>query len=377
MSGAQTSTFADPNILLSTLSGAQTARVMQNQLLNQETAALMPYHVQEAQQQVGGNEIEMMARASQGLLSLPDEASREAAYPGVVASLQQQGYARNAPAQYPGEARLRSIAMMGIPSVDLYKLQQANTALNAVWPGGGGTAAAPGGGGTSTATTLPIPGRGTGGPGASAQLPPEYLPYVMEASQKTGLPPDLIIAQMRQESGFDANAKGKAGEIGLMQIMPSTARNPGMGMDGVDPATLTGKANARNNIMFGAAYLRAHMGNGDPNNPAVQASALHAYNGGGDPNYVANVFRYRPGLAPGDPRAQIATYQVPGAQIAGAPGTATPAAPGGGVAGRYPGAVQAAGPAAGPPASTPGAPAAAPPATPSARPAAPVTTIDP
>src|SRR5215472_4341913 len=264
MSGARTSTFADPNLLLSTLSGAQTARVMQNQLLNQETAALMPYRVQEAQQTTGAADMEMMARASQGLLSLPDEASRAAAYPGVVASLQQQGYAKNAPSQYPGEARLRSIAMMGIPSVDLYKLQQANTALNAVWPGGGGTAAAPGGGGTSTATTLPIPGRGTGGPGASAQLPPEYLPYVMEASQKYGLPPDLIIAQMRQESGFNADATGKAGEIGLMQIMPSTARNPGMGMDGVDPATLTGKANARNNIMFGAAYLRAHMGNGDP-----------------------------------------------------------------------------------------------------------------
>src|SRR5215472_3327833 len=362
MSGARTSTFADPNLLLSTLSGAQTARVMQNQLLNQETAALMPYRVQEAQQTTGAADMEMMARASQGLLSLPDEASRAAAYPGVVASLQQQGYAKNAPSQYPGEARLRSIAMMGIPSVDLYKLQQANTALNAVWPGGGGTAAAPGGGGTSTATTLPIPGRGTGGPGASAQLPPEYLPYVMEASQKTGLPPDLIIAQMRQESGFDANAKGKAGEIGLMQIMPSTAQNPGMGLQGVDPATLTGPQNARNNILFGAAYLRAHMGNGDPNNPAVQASALHAYNGGGDPNYVANVFRYRPGLAPGDPRTQITTYQVgaPGTQVATAPGTAPPAAPGGGVAARYPGAVQAAGPAAGAPAATPGAPAAVP-----------------
>ena len=69
-------------------------------------------------------------------------------------------------------------------------------------------------------------------------------------------------------------------------------------MQGVDPASLTGPDNVRNNIMFGAPDLRARMGGGDPTNPAVQAAGLHAYNGGGDPNYVANVFRYRPTLAP-------------------------------------------------------------------------------
>src|SRR5215831_14723355 len=122
MSGAQTSSFADPNVLLPTLSGAQTARVVQNQLLNQETAALMPYRVQEAQQTTGAADMEMMARASQGLLSLPDEASRAAAYPGVVASLQQQGYAKNAPSQYPGEARLRQVAAMGLSLKDQYSL---------------------------------------------------------------------------------------------------------------------------------------------------------------------------------------------------------------------------------------------------------------
>ena len=365
MSGAQTSTFADPNLLLSTLSGAQTARVMQNQLLNQETAALMPYHVQEAQQQVGAQDTEMAARIAGTLMDptlYPTTEARAAAYPGLISEAQSRGYLKNAPSVYPGDERAAALARMGIPSTDIYQWQMGRSANQALVPTAPGTAAAPGGGGTSTATTLPIPGRGIGGPGASAQLPPEYLPYVMEASQKYGLPPDLIIAQMRQESGFDANAKGKAGEIGLMQIMPSTAQNPGMGLQGVDPATLTGPQNARNNIMFGAAYLRAHMGNGDPNNPAVQASALHAYNGGGDPNYVANVFRYRPGLAPGDPRTQITTYQVgaPGTQVATAPGTAPPAAPGGGVAARYPGAVQAAGPAAGAPAATPGAPAAVP-----------------
>ena len=84
----------------------------------------------------------------------------------------------------------------------------------------------------------------------------------------------------------------------VVQVKPNTATNPGFGMQGVDPASLTGPEGDTNNIMFGAQYLRARMGGGDPNNPAVQAAGLHAYNGGGDPNYVANVFRYRPTLAP-------------------------------------------------------------------------------
>ena len=47
---------------------------------------------------------EQVARASAGmLLTYPDEASRAAAYPRIVGMLQAQGYAKNAPAQYPGE----------------------------------------------------------------------------------------------------------------------------------------------------------------------------------------------------------------------------------------------------------------------------------
>src|SRR5215469_7827258 len=177
MSGAQTSTFADPNILLSTLSGAQTARVTQNQLLNQETAALMPYKVQEAQQQVGTADMAAVGQASQALLNnYPDEQSRAAAYPGIVADLQKQGFARNAPSAYPGEAALRTIIGRSLSVQEQYNLGLATSPGLRAQIFGGGTPAAPGGGGTGTATMLPIPGRGTGGPGASAQLPPEYLP---------------------------------------------------------------------------------------------------------------------------------------------------------------------------------------------------------
>ena len=137
--------------------------------------------------------------------------------------------------------------------------------------------------------------------------------YYEEASKETGIPVDLLIAQTRQESGFNPNAKGGAGEIGLFQIKPSTASSPGFGVPPVDPATITGPENVRNNILFGARYLKARMGGGDPSNPAVQAAGLHAYNGGGDPNYVGNVFRYRPTLAPSDPNAAVTAYTPPAA----------------------------------------------------------------
>ena len=329
MSGAQTSTFAPPNVLLNTLSGAQTAEVQQNQLMNQGKQIDLS---NANQAQVG--------QAAAGLLSAyPDEASRAAAYPRVVGMLQSQGYAMHAPAEYPGEGALRAIVNMSIPAKDLYSsgalltpaqqaaLNNTGTTPTTSTPTGG----APGGTtGTTAAPSLTIPARGTGGPGASASAPTEWMPYFEEASQKTGVPVDLLIAQARQESGFNPNATGQAGEIGAFQIKPSTAQSPGFGMAGVDPASITGPNNVRNNIMFGAQYLKARMGGGDPANPAVQAAGLHSYNGGGDPNYVANVFRYRPTLAASDPNAAVTSYTPPtaGATTAtAAPATAQPGQP--------------------------------------------------
>ena len=46
---------------------------------------------------------------------------------------------------------------------------------------------------------------------------------IKQAAEKHGLPPELVRAVVRKESGFDPYAKGKAGEIGLMQILPSGA----------------------------------------------------------------------------------------------------------------------------------------------------------
>ena len=124
---------------------------------------------------------------------------------------------------------------------------------------------------------------------AVAGVPAELLPIYAAAAKRTGIPVDVLIAQAKQESDFNVNAVGKAGEIGLHQILPSTARDPG-GMPGVDPTTLRDPAA---NIAFAASYLKTRAPDGaDFNDPAVVNAALHRFNGGGDANYVANVRRY-------------------------------------------------------------------------------------
>ena len=75
----------------------------------------------------------------------------------------------------------------------------------------------------------------------------------------TGIPAELVRAVIRVESDWDVDLTGHAGEIGLMQIRPETARDIGFrGEDAelYDPET---------NIRWGVAYLAAgyKLANGD------------------------------------------------------------------------------------------------------------------
>ena len=155
---------------------------------------------------------------------------------------------------------------------------------------GGGSPAAPAAPAASPGPPRAIPASMPVGGGVEA-----LRPHFEEASRATGIPVPVLMAQAQQESGGDPNARGRSGEIGVMQIMPSTARQPGFGMAPVDPNTLT---DPRANIMAGAQYLAARAGRGvDWNDSAQRAQALGRYNGGGDPNYAQNVERYMPGGA--------------------------------------------------------------------------------
>lgn len=129
---------------------------------------------------------------------------------------------------------------------------------------------------------------------ASVTMPPEYQTFYDEASKRTGIPAEVLIAQHRQESGFNPGATGSAGEIGIGQILPATARDPGYGMTGLpNPDVLR---DPQTNINFAADYLKARGGAGvDWTDPAARDKALAAYNGGGDANYAAHVAQYLPG----------------------------------------------------------------------------------
>lgn len=77
-----------------------------------------------------------------------------------------------------------------------------------------------------------------------------YAVYIAEASQRFGIPAQLILAVMRVESAGDARVVSAKGAMGLMQIMPNTwdelRARYGLGRDPFDP---------RDNILAGAAYL--------------------------------------------------------------------------------------------------------------------------
>jgi soluble lytic murein transglycosylase len=71
-------------------------------------------------------------------------------------------------------------------------------------------------------------------------------PIILRAAGTYNLDPALIAAVIKSESAFDAHAVSWAGAQGLMQLMPTTARD----MDCADPF------DPAQNIMAGSRYLR-------------------------------------------------------------------------------------------------------------------------
>jgi soluble lytic murein transglycosylase-like protein len=90
--------------------------------------------------------------------------------------------------------------------------------------------------------------------------------HIRAAAEKYRLPEKLLLAVMAVESNYDPRALSEKGAMGLMQLMPGTAKEMFVG-DAWDPAQ---------NIEGGARYLRilANQYAGDP------VQVLAAYNAG-------------------------------------------------------------------------------------------------
>ncbi len=107
-----------------------------------------------------------------------------------------------------------------------------------------------------------------------AAYPAAFPEQIARAAERTGLDPYLMLAVMRRESLFKPDVRSAAGAVGLLQLLPATARRAAVVLGRpaprdeqlVDPATA---------IDLGGWYLSELVGRfGDP------AVALAAYNAG-------------------------------------------------------------------------------------------------
>ncbi|GLS28875.1 Transglycosylase SLT domain-containing protein [Mesorhizobium albiziae] len=100
----------------------------------------------------------------------------------------------------------------------------------------------------------------------------QYGSIVARYAESYGVPASLAHAVIRIESNYRVNALGRAGEIGLMQIKPATARM--MGYSG----SAQGLYNPETNIKFGIKYLSmAHkLGGGTTCGTILKYNAGHA-----------------------------------------------------------------------------------------------------
>lgn len=89
---------------------------------------------------------------------------------------------------------------------------------------------------------------------------------VSQSAANHNLPPSLVLAFIKQESGFNPNAVSHCGAQGLMQLMPQTARNLGV----------KDSLNIEQNVEGGCRYIREMLDRFNGN----LKHAIAAYNAG-------------------------------------------------------------------------------------------------
>jgi soluble lytic murein transglycosylase-like protein len=74
----------------------------------------------------------------------------------------------------------------------------------------------------------------------------QLAPLIRQQAREFKVDPALVMAVIHAESAYDKNAVSKAGAVGLMQLMPATAKRFGV----------HNRTNAAQNVKGGVKYLR-------------------------------------------------------------------------------------------------------------------------
>ena len=100
----------------------------------------------------------------------------------------------------------------------------------------------------------------------ASRRPTSYDDLIADHSARHDVSPDLVRAVIQAESGFNPRARSTKGAMGLMQLMPATAREYGV-LDAFNPIE---------NIKAGIAYLKSLLVRYNDD----ESLALAAYNAG-------------------------------------------------------------------------------------------------
>jgi soluble lytic murein transglycosylase-like protein len=120
-------------------------------------------------------------------------------------------------------------------------------------------------------------------PGATIRDFADFPAALLQTAEETQLDFRILLAIADKESGFRPDAVGRSGEVGLMQLLPSTAElvvkrlgveytPPAMGREG-RYVSLGSLADPRVNVRLGATYLRWQI-----DRYGFNETALRAYN---------------------------------------------------------------------------------------------------
>lgn len=159
------------------------------------------------------------ARAGRPVASLAD------AHPGDVLAFERPV---NHVAIYIGGGRMIAAPEPG-EVVKEQRVYETPSAIRRILPDATADSATAAPGGSVVPAASPV----TAGTALAAAGAP-YQRLFEQAGQRYGVDPELLAAVAKTESGFSPAAVSAAGAIGLMQLMPGTAR--GLGVDPRDPA---------------------------------------------------------------------------------------------------------------------------------------------